>query len=282
MPEIIETENKQSIFSSSVILFLIPAYLYLCAFQFEKGACDFYKIPRDLITPDLTTNLTYCISFFGSIYFAYIGPHIIVSLFFYEKIQKNAAIFPFIRANCILILVGYFSFIAVTYPIDWLKTAPFLLVLIAFFNFLAYGQYIHLKAHLKTKPYNQIAKEWNETVNVPETILAMPDALNLRWTVFKEIKMPQPIVFVVIVAIAWWSYNMGQRDAYKKNIYEIFADKPEWVLLKKYGDNLIMKNFNPKTKALGDSLLIIKISPTNGLKFITKEIGTLHTNDITD
>ena len=257
MPEPSTPEAKRSIFSLSVFFFLIPAYLYLCSFQYEKGACDFYKIPRDLITPDLTTNLTYCISFFGAIYIAYIGPHIFSTLFFYEKAKKNPAIFPFIKANCIMILGGYFAFSAITYQVDWVKTGALLLIPLVFFNLMALMQYTYIKEQLKTKEYHQISTEWNNIVNVPEMILAMPDVLNLRWTVFKDIKMPQPIVFGIVAAIAWWSYDIGLRDAYQRTAYEISTDKKNWVLLKKYGDELIMKNYNPKTNELGDSLLVL-------------------------
>ena len=111
---------------------------------------------------------------------------------------------------------------------------------------------------------------------MPETILAMPDVLNLRWTVFKDIKMPQPVVIFIIFAIAWWSYSIGERDAYQRTSYQISADKKGWILLRKYGDNLIMKNYNPQTKELGDSLIILKISTTNSLKFVTKDLGILH------
>lgn len=282
MSEPVTTEVKQSVFSMSVILFLIPAYLYLCAFQYEKGACDFYMIPRDLITPDLTTNLTYCIAFFGAIYLAYFGPHIFSALFFYEKAKKNEAIFPFIRANCMMILVGYFAFSTITYPIDWLRTAELLLIPITIVNLMAFWQYLYIKDQLKAKPYQQISKEWNKVVNIPETILAMPDVLNLRWTVFKNIKMPQPTVLLILFAIVWWSYSIGVRDAYQKTTYEISADKKGWVLLRKYGDDLILKNYDLKTKQLGDSLLIIKVSSTIPVKLVSKNLGNLHSSGTGD
>jgi hypothetical protein len=277
MADVEKTNSKETIFSTSVAIFIVPAYIYLCSYLYEKGLCYYYGIPEEFIKPDLTTNLYFSIALFLSVMFVYFYPHQVIYLLFHSKVTKNPAFYPFLSANTILIIFFIASIHIATYEVSFLKTLIFYLSTLPFVNFLAFSQYRYIKKELETRDYNDIVIQWNKDVKTPVPILDFPDIFNLR-AIFYGITSRQKHILLILIALVGFSYLIGKRDAYKKTKYEISTTHKGYALLRKYGDDLVLKNYNLKTKVLGDSIMIIKVGdPTN--KFITKEIGKLKPSD---
>lgn len=264
---------KETIFSTTVAIFIVPAYIYLCSYLYEKGLCSYYGIPEEFIKPDLTTNLYFSIALFMTVIFVYVYPHQMVYLIFHSKVTKNPAFYPFLSANTILIIFFIALINIATYDVSYVKTLIFYLCTLPFINFLAFSQHRYIKKELETREYNDIVVQWNKDIKTPVPILDFPDIFNLR-SLFYGITSRQKHIIFILIALVAFSYLIGKRDAYKKVRYEISTANNGYILLRKYGDDLILKNYNPITKKLGDSIIILKVGDP-GQKFISKEIGKL-------
>lgn len=268
-----ENTPKENLFSTSVAIFIIPAYVYLCSYLYEKGLCAYYGIPEEFIKPDLTTNLYYSIALFLTVLLVYFYPQQMVFLFFGEKVKKNPALYPFLSGNTILIIV-FISFMNIaTYNINYLRTLILFLCLIPVINFLAFMQYSYIKKELITRTYEDIATTYNQALRIPMPILDRPDILNIN-IIFDGITTKQRHLILVLIATVAFSYLIGKRDGYKKEQFQVASAYKNFVVLRKYGDDIILKNFDPVTKKLGDSLIILKVGEQK-LNFISKNVGQL-------
>jgi hypothetical protein len=138
------------LFSNGVLLAIIPAYLYLCSYQFERGMCKVYGIPAYLTKPDLSTNLYYFTILAIFIAIIYIYPHYVVQNLFGNTFYRKPQLLPFFRANMIIICIAL---------LNWIIFSPtqfeyiFFIFLILLANFFALLQYFYFERSVKTKGY---------------------------------------------------------------------------------------------------------------------------------
>jgi hypothetical protein len=136
------------LFSNGVLLAIIPAYLYLCSYQFERGMCKVYGIPAYLTKPDLSTNLYYFTILAIFIAIIYIYPHYVVQNLFGNTFYRKPQLLPFFRANMIIICIAL---------LNWIIFSPtqfeyiFFIFLILLAIFLPYYSIFILKDQLKLK-----------------------------------------------------------------------------------------------------------------------------------
>lgn len=265
---------SEPIFSASLVLLIVPAYLYLCSYAYEKGVCNFYGIPSELIRTDLTTNLYYSITLLLAIYFIYYTPHQLAYFIFEKKLKAKPELNPFVNINLILLIVSYGILYIATYPIDWLNSLVVFIIALLIFNFLAYTLYIRIKDELQYQEYNDVVIKMSKEYKISMPILDAPDILNFR-SIFIGITERQKGFIILLFCIVYFSYLLGQRDAYKKNTYETSVERKNYVLLRRYGDDLILKDFNPKTNKIGKSLILTKTGNSDLKTFKTVRIGRL-------
>jgi hypothetical protein len=266
--------NSETIFSISVMLIIVPAYLYMCSYQYEKGICNYYGIPTDLISLDIISNLTVCISLFTIIYLVIIGPYVVMTYLLIFMADK-AALHVFAKYNFLAVCYGYAYWLSLTAEIDWVKTLIAAGIVTVFVNFAAYKQYRLIKKNPQLMA--DIENDKGIMQSMAMVINRLPDPFHLKKTILKQFQASHAVLIFLLIVVAEICYNIGQREAFKKTDYEISTDKPGWVLLRKYGDDMIMKKLDTKT-TLGQGLSIIKISQFNSLNFVTKPIGKLHSS----
>lgn len=274
-------KNQDSLFSLSTALFVVPAYIYLCSYTYEKGICAYYNIPEEFIRPDLTTNLYYSISLFFILLGIYYYPQILVYNIFRAPIQKNPAVRAFFNANTVLIVLFFVYCKIAPYDIDSQKTFLFYLCCLPLVNLQAYLAYRHFKKEMLINDYDTVAREWIKETSTPHPFFDTPDLLNLR-SMFTGITKKQRNILLILIGIVGFSYFIGQGDAYKKSIYELATAKKNYVVLRKYGDDLILKNFNPINRKIGDSILVVKTGESEPYLIYSKEIGRLKSSQKTN
>lgn len=268
------TKESESIFSIAFLILIIPAYIYLCSYMYEKGACTYYEIPGEFIRPDLTTNLYFSIALLFTIYFTYYLPHSLSFLIFYDNINKRKELLPFLSANTLLLICVLAAIKTVTYEIDWPATSVLVFIGICVANTIAYVQFNYLKRELKQRKYNEIAQTWNDNIKTRMPILDYSDILGFRLLVDGMTKKQRHIM-LILAGIAGFSFLVGRGDAYNRTSYEVSQQKENFLLLRKYGDDMILRNYDPTTNRLGDSLLILKIGSDNSQIFRTSKVGKL-------
>lgn len=135
-------------------------------------------------------------------------------------------------------------------------------------------QYSYIKKEVETRDYDDIALHWNKDVNVPFPVLDLPDVLNFR-SIFTGITERQKYFIIILIGLVSFSYLLGRREAYSKTVYEVSVERKNFILLRKYGDDLIFKNYDPKTKKLGNNLVLFKIGSSDANTFTTRHVGPL-------
>lgn len=277
MPSDDNTNSKTSVFTISVLLFIIPAYVYLCSYQYERGICKYYGLPVDLIRLDLTTSLFYSISVFAAFSITYYLPHTIF-LIVHDKVLRNPEFFPFLRLNTLVLVFFSAGVYLAAYEIAWIDTLFMFILAALIINGLALMQYLYIKDELKTRSYDVIANAWNTEVSSGKfPILDFPDIFNLRSFFYQMSTQSRNLIFIMI-ALVYTSFHIGKATAYRKTTYEISTKRNNYILLKAYGDNLIMKKCDFKTNKLLDSTILIKLGPTIDQPFVSRNIGRLHPN----
>ena len=138
---------------------------------------------------------------------------------------------------------------------------------------MALMQYIYLKEQLKSRDYNDIVTSWNDQVMPKLPLFDIPDVLNFN--VLLKVTKVDKVLFLLLLGVAFLSYRAGQSTAYRKKTYDLSTNKKEFVLLKTYGDNMILKNYNLKNRRLGDSIILVKIGDSNYQIFVRENIGQL-------
>ena len=64
------SDNSNKLFNITVLIAVVPAYIYFCSFEYEQGFCDHFNIPTYLISPNLTTILIFATSIWSILFSA--------------------------------------------------------------------------------------------------------------------------------------------------------------------------------------------------------------------
>ena len=74
------------------------------------------------------------------------------------------------------------------------------------------------------------------------------------------------VMFALTIGVVWLCYFAGNKVAERKKDYKVSTEY-NYILLKQYGDKLIMRSYNPVTKKSGDNLIVASIHGTRQYKF---------------
>ena len=267
-----EQEKKPKWLPFSELVLIIPAYFYICSFQFEKGACAYFHIPSDLIEVDLVTTLTFSV-YLCSVIIAICAIPVLLAFFFYSFSNKNEKLLPYIRTNTWLLafLIGEFllSFEVPTGYVFWIAISMALLGT----NFLVFS---YLKGALWQRIISWKSQKTEDDLDsLLKTLLlkaldSMPDIFYLKAVLSKNLRPKVIASVVLLIAIVIISNRLGELSASNQTTFEVYSDHGNWVLLKKYGDDLILKTYDPKSGMLGDSLQVVKVSQFSPITFSEK------------
>lgn len=261
-------ENKpKKIIDFTILITIVPAYIYFVSFEFENGYCNHFGIPKYLIEPSLTTILIFATTIFGILVSSIklLG----LSLPFFKAIDNEEK--SHLRAinliNGICIFGGILMIYA--YPFSW-KLIIIILSITALLNLITWGiPFLFMLRNKKT------LKE--KLQKVEDDYLTKDD--NFDWFVFlmKRFTQEEKVFTSIIILIPLISFLFGNGEAMKQEKYEVISSYENTVVLKKYNEIFVCAKFNRKTKSLSDSLILIKISENNPIILKTEKIGQLKT-----
>lgn len=72
---------------------------------------------------------------------------------------------------------------------------------------------------------------------------------------------------------------VGHAAATKQIQYYVLTDRPSYVLLRSYNDEMIFSQYDSTTKSIGATITIIKMSSNTEISLTEKEIGPLFKTD---
>lgn len=257
------SDNTNKIFNTTVTLAVIPAYVYFCAFQYEQGYCDCFNVPTYLISPNLTTILVFATTIW-TILFSALKVLSLSTPFFREiKEESKKHLQSILFVNGVLLVIIILMFYS--YPFSWILVWV-LLGLAFLINLLTWGfPFIYF--------FNRKKSVAQKIIDI-QKFFSEDDVLSI---LFAKLNAKERLFVLVLILIPPLAYFIGAGQALKQTSFQILADKPNIVVLKKYDNMFICSPYDKKTKILKDSLILIKADESKYLVLRTVKIGKLHT-----
>jgi hypothetical protein len=217
----------------TVALTIITAYSWYCAYNYQAGFCSFFSVPNEYIDISTIDILKFASSILGISFILY------TQLF--DTIKNwvdgpKKTVFELIAKFLIVFsLVGY-----------WVLFHIAKLPLTIYYIYFGTGLFILMVMIFTHKKVN------NE---------GLKGFAKLAWT---------PIWYLnsVILLIPLFCLYVGYGDASKKTDFEVLSEHKSVAVIRRYGDNIILKNFNSKSQKFGDSIYVIKLGPINPLNLV--------------
>lgn len=247
----------------TIFLSVISAYLYLCGYAFESGYLHQFDISDDYLSIDLNTLILDSGRAIGLI---------IGTMFVYQLVQT-----PFLKwktksvihEEIVLLFCRFTSLsalwlVALPLPNSWIKYFDLIGIII-----------ISVVAFFGLREYNRENK--NETIeNNNEKELEDDGVLDLNkkrliWGYDNYFSIALFFFSPIILSLIF-----GYGVATKVTKLPIINDSTRYLVIRKYGDQLLCKGFDYKSKKLSKQTIIIKIPINKPIVLIDYEIGNLY------
>lgn len=257
-------DRPRKLISVTLLLAIVPAYIYLASFEYELGYCNNFDIPMYLIEPSLNTILIFATTLLGVLISSSKLLGLSLPLIQAATSEKK----PHLRGINFINGICLFGSVLIihAYPLSW--TLIIVLVSITFFlNFITWGlPYLFMLR--KKKSFKEKLDEIHEGFNYK-------DNSDLITYLMRNFNAEERSFLLVIIIIPLISYALGDGEAMKQNKFQTLASDKNTVVLKKYNDTFVCAKFNRKKKVLSDSLILIKMSDASPLILKTEKIGPL-------
>lgn len=265
------------------IIAISPALGYGLAYCFEKGYCDFFKIPQELIKIEWSAILLSILAAFGGLFLALwlVAALVTPNL---QKMSINKLKFYFAFVYGLGFLMVAISFLTVKEA----KVAGIMYLFLLIFIFVAPSIIRrYKKENKKISLLERKMIEHKETVNLlirNQTVIIEPKeierkdfiAIILNNQIVKYI-----LIFVVIIVIGYTSaYYTNRAKAMNQQVFYIPSSNPQLVVLRIYGENLICApidhqetgNYGQIYNIINEKFIILKMDEP-GLFIIPSKIG---------
>lgn len=257
------SDNSNKLFNITVLIAVVPAYIYFCSFEYEQGFCDHFNIPTYLIAPNLTTILIFATSIWSILFSALKMLGFSTPLFRNVKNENKKHLRPVRFINGVFLVIVILMFFS--YPLSWTLLWA-LLAFGLFLNLITWGfPLIYLFERKKT-----VAEKISD-------IQANPDKNDILNILLDTLNTKERLFILVLISIPFLSYFIGNGQALKQTSFQTLADRPNIVVIRKYDDMFICTPFDNKQKTLGDSIVLVKASDSKDLVLKTVKIGRLNT-----
>jgi Ca2+/Na+ antiporter len=179
----------------------------------------------------------------------------------------------FFEFNFVSLIVIYFLYRTIDLPsIVFYALWSIVLVvdLILYFHFKSLKKrVIRLAKEFYSQHPNANAQEITE--HVLKQVRKHPSTDNQKKKSFLEEILNYAMI--LITAFPFLISFMGYGDASKQRLFSVLSDHSSMAVVRKYGDEIICKNYNRKTNKLGDSLLVFKMDNSTKLNFTIKTLN---------
>lgn len=249
---------------------LIIALGYGLAYAFERGYCDIYRIPPELIeltVNNLLYNITTTIiilSVSGLIWY----PYVYVPL---RKLQKRwGNKLSYLTGGLLVVII-----LALLYQEVWVKWVPLLIVIVSMVTMLFLIPIIYnwfkkglnwIKQKICNKP-DEIQSENNQNIPIDkDTDPSRTDQITPRKLVF--------LVLSSIFILCAFTFFAGQAKAEMQEEFLVIDDPANSVILRIYGNKLICAPVDMKESQINGNLFIKRLDSITGIMEL-KTIGRL-------
>jgi len=257
-----EIDTPKQIITATIVLAVLPAYLYFITYMNEVGACSTLKIPTYLIEPSIGNVLGFGASIFSFFVFCFYFLNAVLPLRQAAKDPNKSHLRIMLLINFYGLIIG--SVIFYVNPISW-HIFFIILGIIIVLNLL----YWILPLIYKVKDKEHTIKEKLSGIRVSSPIMLIDDLQ--KGLQKKDVS----IIMFSCFLLPGLCYFLGRGAVIKNTDYEFINNSKNQIVLRKYGDLLICGTVNLKTKILTDSIQLIKIGDKEIIQLKTEPIGPL-------
>lgn len=252
IPKSIQSLFKQNITAS---LTLLTGLGYFATYEYERGACNFYKIPSSFIEIGVSNVLL-----FSSAIVIVILIVMMIARFVLVELQSFKYPILGILLSYNLKTVPLGLFVIYLEPDQYLIWIWMFVGITIFNNVSIYRHHWNREKAIRKEEVEITKAEPNLKKSLLRTkaLAKLSDAKNDNGKTLDLLKFTIPLF--LIVAIPTYTFTTGYSMASKEDKYLVLSEKPNVVLLKKYGDTYIFREY--KKHSLLNKIFVIKQSPT--------------------
>ncbi|MBH1971743.1 hypothetical protein FK216_09770 [Moraxellaceae bacterium AER2_44_116] len=249
-------EEKPWIKRENVILAVLPVFGSLVALAFEAGYLSYFDVPAEYIELGFIRVFvsTAVIAFPVTMLWAYIG----------SMIDFGRAEHPFLKVISNAMLYTFFIIVIVIighrYEYDYLIPVVFFIAVVL--------MYLVPEAFNRKKgvPY------WERVKQSLAEESSLSEGGKSAGREFKDIViMPATCAFFGLL----FCFSIGRYYAGLTGARWVMTDRPEMIFVRKYGDYIIFKAYDPKTRTLLSNVEILKMGLDKPLKLKLVMLGQL-------
>lgn len=252
------TRNRNWL-SEGIIIGTAPVFVYAVTLTYEKGFVDYFGMPNQLISPNITTIFTAGFVLLG----------ILLSVF-----AIGDAVYSFIPRNDFLTMRLKWLFPVFFLLIIYIKMfgqnwKEWIAVLMVLVGILFFQCVFPLITQRKTKGYlNKLEAQDKVDREFPSMLEPMVEFIGVG-----ALKMVLIIAFIIFFA-----YGAGKASAIKQQEFLVIHGNPDKVVLRIYGDNLVVAQISENPKKVLRVYSIIKSTET-GVVLSKEKVGPLSLED---
>ena len=259
-PQALPNAVEKKLIPDGVLLLLLSAYAYLCAFEHEKGYCEWFGIPQDFIRPDLSTFLLVGSSVVGVLLGGFWVFDVLFILYHdlsrrQNKVWVGLLLFQFP-------LLGFLTILLMA-DFEWTPTVIACLIVAIVWTGLEL-----LWPLLNPKPLPFFEK-WLESNRDQADAMTLLNLLRARLGAKGML-----IIFVVLSSLPV-CHSLGRGEARRQTDFLVTHQHPPSVVIRQYGDNFICASLDESTKTVRPTFFILKAADGPKSPLALRKIGRL-------
>ncbi len=244
---------------TTLILAIVSGYLYLCTYFFELSYLQVFDIPSDYLYIDLNTILSDSSKIIQLIFIA-IFIYQLVKLPFRKWMSKSYINDYVGTTTCFAASLMFLASTASIIPISSLRTAFFAWIIIVIITVFFVLKSLFLAKKDSAIEENNVEQEIEEKFQTNK----LPFYNTYFWVILL-------ILFPVLICGL-----LGEGTATKVTSLSMINDSTKYLMIRKYGDQLLCKDYDFVNKKLGKQIIIVKIPINKPIVLISYEVGNLY------
>lgn len=254
-----EDVNRFAWLSHAALIILGSAFSYFLAFVYERAYCKYFNVPDSFIRPDLTTVLAFAVALYTFSFSIFWLINVLYVFFHPGDKKKVSAVSRFIRTRGILILLALI--IAAAY--QWDKYGWLTIVIIVSTLFI-----------LDILPAIITKKEHRTFNTALHASMDGTDRINSIWVPLKR-KFGEQIFMLYL--FCWCAVSvagaLGQSAAERQTRFLVPNLKPDSIVVKMYGNNVICISIDRANKKAGKELTILSLQDPSPIRLHWEKLG---------
>ncbi len=262
----VSDKSLRRLLTDGILIAFSYAYVYLIAYAYECGYCYHFDIPIEFINPSISTLLVAGMAMGLVLLVSYVYLGISVPLFraAFKKENNNPGLSFVYFFNGIIIIGGILIITSYGFSI---KLFVEIIGAIALINLTIFWPALVPR---KNRTFIERLQDNLEAQN--------SDPFSITNALMGYVGIRAALVIFLFVLLIAFAFMVGNGNAYKKTEFLSMDEYPNFILVRTYGDLLILKSVDADGRVLGNKLKIIKFSPGHSIDFTQRKFDSLDTN----